>query len=218
MVAKFSSDNDNGGSYTFNKGPMLCRAEGCQCWAQSGTRGLGNEPDSPGRCLYHGAIDENPEGWRKMTELLQNAAVRQLIYLCAQLEKLPIDRSEMYKLDGSLIDDAFWKNHRWNDSNYLTYRVRDLIDSYTEFFSFDPSVRVRNMGEAKDGREYWQDPAYESPKAYGLRVHRALMAKLVLWSVPHRRPAVTGHVAPSSDELAKFLARNRAFFPERRAA
>ncbi len=218
MVAKFSSDNDNGGSYTFNKGPMLCRAEGCQCWAQSGTRGLGNEPDSPGLCLYHGAIDENPEGWRKMTELLQNAAVRQLIYLCAQLEKLPIDRSEMYKLDGSLIDDAYWKNHRWNDSNYLTYRVRDLIDSYTEFFSFDTSVRVRNTGEAKDGREYWQDPAYESPKAYGLRVHRALMAKLVLWSVPHRRPAVTGHVAPSSDELAKFLARNRAFFPERRAA
>lgn len=218
MVAKFSSDNDNGGSYTFNKGPMLCRAEGCQCWAQSGTRGLGNEPDSPGLCLYHGAIDENPEGWRKMTELLQNAAVRQLIYLCAQLEKLPIDRSEMYKLDGSLIDDAYWKNHRWNDSNYLTYRVRDLIDSYTEFFSFDPSVRVRNTGEAKDGREYWQDPDYESPKAYGLRVHRALMAKLVLWSVPRRRPAVTGHVAPSSDELAKFLARNRAFFPERRAA
>ena len=218
MVAKFSSDNDNGGSYTFNKGPMLCRAEGCQCWAQSGMRGLGNEPDSPGLCLYHGAIDENPEGWRKMTELLQNAAVRQLIYLCAQLEKLPIDRSEMYKLDGSLIDDAYWKNHRWNDSNYLTYRVRDLIDSYTEFFSFDPSVRVRNTGEAKDGREYWQDPDYESPKAYGLRVHRALMAKLVLWSVPRRRPAVTGHVAPSSDELAKFLARNRAFFPERRAA
>ena len=218
MVAKFSSDNDNGGSYTFNKGPMLCRAEGCQCWAQSGTRGLGNEPDSPGLCLYHGAIDENPEGWRKMTELLQTAAVRQLIYLCAQLEKLPIDRSEMYKLDGSLIDDAYWKNHRWNDSNYLTYRVRDLIDSYTEFFSFDPSVRVRNTGEAKDGREYWQDPDYESPKAYGLRVHRALMAKLVLWSVPRRRPAVTGHVAPSSDELAKFLARNRAFFPERRAA
>ena len=216
MVAKFSADN--GGSYTFNKGPMLCRAEGCQCKAQLGTRGLGNEPDSPGLCLYHDTINENPEGWRKMTELLQHPAVRQLIFLCTQLEKLPIDRSEMYKLDGSLIDDASWKKKRWVDSNYLTYRVRDLIDSYTEFFSFDPSIRVRNMGEAKDRREYWQDPAWESPKKYGHRVHNALIDKLVLWSVPNSRPAVTGHVAPSSDELAKFLARNRAFFPERRAA
>lgn len=217
-MAKNTFESDQGGAYTLSKGPMLCRAEGCQCWAQTGTRGLGNEPDSPGLCLYHGAIDENPEGWHKMTELLQNSAVRQLIFLCTQLEKLPIDRSEAHRMDGSLVDDATWKKRRWVDSNYLTYRVRDLIDSYSEFFGFDPSVRVRHMGKAKDGQEYWLDPAHESPKAYGLRVHRALMGKLALWSAPNHRPAVSGHVAPSSDELARFLARNKAFFPERRAA
>lgn len=203
---------ESAGRY-LGKGPLLCRADGCTCWAQTGTRGIGNEPDSPGLCLYHGAVEDTPEAWRKMTEILQTSLpVRGLRFLCGQLEKLPIDRSEKTRLDGSMLPEAEWKKRRWVDSDYLTAKTREWIERYEDFFGFEPDVKVRRMGVAKDGREYWQDRQHENPKAYGIRVHNALIAKLVEWSTPAVRPSARN--IPDAGMLKAFFERNRNVFKE----
>lgn len=206
---KFKSSEQSQGRY-LTKGPMLCRAEGCRCLAQTGTRGIGNEPDAPGLCLYHGAVEDTPEAWHKMTELLERGPVRGLIFLCTQLEKLPIDRVERFKLDGSLLPEAEWKKRRWVDSDYLTAKVKEWIEHYETFFGFDPDVKVRRMGEAKGEREYWLDPKHENPKTYGIRVHHALMAKLVEWSTPEFVPSHRG--IPDEATLRAFFERNKNIF------
>lgn len=205
----FDTAEENTGRY-LGKGPLLCRADGCGCWAQTGTRGVGNDPDSPGLCFYHGAVEDSPEAWRKMTELLQTPEVRGLIYLCSQIEKLPIDRDERTKMDGTLRDAGEWKWRRWVDSDYLTMKIKEWIGLHNGFFGFAPEVAVRRMGRAVPGREFWEDKNHESPKAYGIRVHHALIEKLIDWSMPKNRPAAKN--VPDAGMLKAFFERNKAVF------
>ena len=209
--ARFGNETQQQGRY-LGKVPLLCRADGCQCWAQTGTRGVGNDPDAPGLCLYHSAIEDSPEAWRKMTELLQSAPVRGLLYLCSQLEKLPIDRDERTKMDGTLRDAGEWRGRRWVDSDYLTAKTKEWIEKYSDFFRFEPGVKQRHVGAAKNGHEFWEDKAHESPKAYGIRVHHALVEKLIEWSMPKNRPAAKN--VPDPAMLKAFFERNKKVFKE----
>ena len=194
------------------KGPLLCRADGCSCLAQSGTRGIGNDPDAPGLCIYHGAVEDTPEAWRAMTEMLTSLPVRGLIFLCTQLEKLPIDRDEKKKLDGTLRPESEWKRRRWVDSDYLSAKTREWIENYSDFFGFDEEVKHRRMGKAQGEREFWLDRQHENPKAYGIRVHQALIAKLVQWSMPAIQPS--NRNIPDEATLRGFFERNRKVFKE----
>ncbi len=207
----FDGREESGAGRYLGKGPMLCRADGCQCWAQTGTRGVGNDPDVPGLCQYHGAVEDNPEAWPKMTDFLQmSQPVRRLVFLCSQLEKFPIDRDARTKMDGSLVSDSEWRRLRWEDTDYLTMKTQEWLDKYSDFFGFGAETAHRRIGQAAPGCEFWEAKDYESPKAYGIRVHHALIGKLVEWSLPKNRPAATN--IPNAALLQNFFERNRSIF------
>ena len=161
-----SFEQDQNGPYMMAKGPLLCRAEGCDFLAATGTRGVGNEPDSPGLCIFHSAISERPDCWGNATHLLHNKNFLRVLWYVQQLAKFPIDRDETRNpRTGKLWPASKWAQLRFSDTNYLTMHLHDAL------------VGAGLKDIERRGKE-------EAPRQFALRVYAGLIAAVAAKAVP----------------------------------
>lgn len=165
---------------------LLCRAAGCSFHAASGNW------DSPGLCVFHGAIEERSDCWDRMTNALNNPKLQKALWYCQRLEMFNIDRDEKTNPRTKRLYGATeWAQRKLSDTDYLSFHA-------------EAAFADCGLDEPCRGKD-------EAPRQYGLRIHAALITKLAKWSVPEgiEAPGQSFDHEPVCPELAAFINRGR---------